>query len=63
MEDSTGGRAGRNCVWGALFVALAATPAAAELSRRDRLAVLYSNQVIFDRRGEPLVSVRVTEGQ
>ena len=36
---------------------------ALEMTRKDRLAVLYSNQVIFDRRGEPLVSVRVTEGQ
>jgi stage II sporulation protein D len=36
---------------------------ALEMSRKDRLAVLYSNQVIFDRTGEPLVSVRVTEGQ
>lgn len=50
-------------------LALAAPPTARaqapalEMSRKDRLAVLYSNQVIFDRRGEPLVSVRVTEGQ
>lgn len=36
---------------------------ALEMTRKDRLAVLYSNQVIFDRKGEPLVSVRVTEGQ
>ncbi len=34
-----------------------------ELSRKDRVAILYSNQVVFDRRGEPLVSVRLTEGQ
>ncbi|MEZ4431184.1 MAG: SpoIID/LytB domain-containing protein [bacterium] len=33
------------------------------MSHRDRLAVLYSNQVVFDRSGEPLVSVRITEGQ
>lgn len=33
------------------------------MSHRDRLAVLYSNQVVFDRNGEPLVSVRITEGQ
>jgi SpoIID/LytB domain protein len=53
-----------------LAFALAAGPAtgrskapALEMSRKDRLAVLYSNQVIFDRSGEPLVSVRVTEGQ
>ena len=34
-----------------------------EMTRRDRLGVLYSNQVVFDKRGEPLVSVRITEGQ
>lgn len=33
------------------------------MPRHDRLAVLYSNQVVFDRLGEPLVSVRITEGQ
>lgn len=33
------------------------------MRRQDRLAVLYSNQVVFDRHGEPLVSVRITEGQ
>ncbi len=33
------------------------------LSRADRLAALSSNQVVFDRRGEPLVSVRLTEHQ
>jgi len=27
------------------------------------MAVLYSNQVVFDRNGEPLVSVRITEAQ
>ena len=36
---------------------------AQELSRKDRLAILYSNQVVFDRAGEPLVSVRLTAGQ
>ncbi len=36
---------------------------ALEMTRKDRLAVLYSNQVIFDRKGEPLVSVRVMDGQ
>jgi stage II sporulation protein D len=34
-----------------------------DMTRRDRLAILYSNQVVFDKRGEPLVSVRITEGQ
>lgn len=34
-----------------------------EMSRKDRMAVLYSNQVVFDRKGEPLVSVRVSEEQ
>ena len=34
-----------------------------DMTRRDRLAILYSNQVVFDKKGEPLVSVRITEGQ
>ncbi len=42
---------------------LASLAPAQELSRKDRLAILYSNQVVFDRRGEPLVSVRITAGQ
>lgn len=47
-----------------LLTLLSVAPAAAqELARRDRLAILYSNQVVFDRKGEPLVSVRITEGQ
>ena len=53
-----------------VLTALCARPAAAqgqapalEMTRKDRLAVLYSNQVIFDRKGEPLVSIRVTDGQ
>ncbi len=33
-----------------------------ELSRNDKLRVLYSNQFAFDRRGVPLISVRVAEG-
>jgi SpoIID/LytB domain protein len=33
-----------------------------EMTRKDRLAVLHSDQVIFDRHGEPLVSVRISEG-
>ncbi|MFN3202374.1 MAG: SpoIID/LytB domain-containing protein [Bradymonadia bacterium] len=37
------------------------TAAGQEMLRRDRLALLYSNQVIFDRAGQPLVSVRVME--
>lgn len=37
--------------------------AAQEMLRRDRLALLYSNQVIFDRAGQPLVSVRIMEGR
>ena len=36
---------------------------AQEMHLRDRLAMLNSNQVIFDRRGEPLVSVRVVEAR
>lgn len=47
----------------ALLVLLAIPAIARELPRKDRLAMLYSNQVIFDRKGEPLVSVRMTEGQ
>ncbi len=49
-----------------LLLCVAAGPALtapAELPRKDRLGILYSNQVVFDRRGEPLVSVRVTESQ
>lgn len=34
-----------------------------DMTRRDRLNILYSNQVVFDRKGEPLVSVRISEGQ
>ena len=34
-----------------------------DMTRRDRMNILYSNQVVFDRRGEPLVSVRLTESQ
>ncbi len=34
-----------------------------DMTRKDRLNILYSNQVVFDRRGEPLVSVRISEGQ
>ncbi len=46
-----------------LAILLPAPGAAQPLTRKDRLAVLYSNQVVFDRRGEPLVSVRLTEAQ
>lgn len=48
---------------GATLLAIVAPAEAFEMSRRDRLAVLYSNQVVFDRAGEPLVSVRITESQ
>ncbi|MCB9521934.1 MAG: SpoIID/LytB domain-containing protein [Myxococcales bacterium] len=51
------------CLWLALALVVPTLAPARELSRKDRLAVLYSNQVTFDRKGEPLVSVRVTEGQ
>lgn len=50
----------------AAWIWLSAPPAwaqNAELPRKDRLGILYSNQVIFDRHGQPLVSVRVTEAQ
>ncbi len=33
-----------------------------EMTRKDRLAALYTKAVVFDRKGEPLVSVRVSEG-
>ena len=33
-----------------------------ELSRSDKLKVLYSNQFAFDRRGVPLITVRIAEG-
>lgn len=33
-----------------------------ELSRSDKLRVLYSNQFAFDRRGVPLITVRIAEG-
>lgn len=32
-------------------------------TRRDRLAMLYADQLLFDTDGEPLVSVRVLEGR
>ncbi len=50
-----------------LFIALLLCPMttahAYDMTRKDRLNILYSNQVVFDRQGEPLVSVRITEGQ
>ncbi|MGB0646630.1 MAG: SpoIID/LytB domain-containing protein [Bradymonadia bacterium] len=33
------------------------------MTRRDRTQALYSNKFVFDRNGEPLVSVRVSEAQ
>lgn len=47
----------------ALTLLVAAPAAGFDMTPRDRLAVLYSNQVVFDRKGEPLVSVRVSEAQ
>lgn len=47
----------------ATLLCVAAAAHGQELSRKDRVAILYSNQVVFDRRGEPLVSVRLTQGQ
>jgi SpoIID/LytB domain protein len=47
----------------ALVLTLAAALVGAdELSRNDKLRVLYSNQFAFDRRGVPLVTVRIVEG-
>lgn len=34
-----------------------------ELSRSDKLRVLYSNQFAFDKRGLPMITVRIAEGQ
>jgi hypothetical protein len=49
-----------------LLVALGSLPArpalADELSRNDKLRVLYSNQFAFDRQGVPLISVRIATG-
>ncbi|MEE2789632.1 MAG: SpoIID/LytB domain-containing protein [Myxococcota bacterium] len=36
---------------------------ALDMTRKARRAALYANQIVFDRRGEPLVSVRITERQ
>jgi stage II sporulation protein D len=47
---------------GLILVLLPAAARADELSRNDKLRVLYSNQFAFDRRGVPLVSVRVATG-
>ena len=42
---------------------LVAPPSRADgLSRSDKLKVLYSNQFAFDRRGVPLITVRIAEG-
>lgn len=47
-----------------LMITQLPTPVGAyDMTRRDRLNILYSNQVVFDRKGEPLVSVRISEGQ
>jgi stage II sporulation protein D len=34
-----------------------------DMTQSDQTQTLYSNQLVFDRNGEPLVSVRVSEGQ
>ncbi len=39
------------------------TAGANELSKSDKLKVLYSNQFTFDRQGVPLITVGVAEGQ
>jgi len=43
-------------------LALLPTARAEELSRSDKLRVLYSNQFAFDRDGVPLITVRIAEG-
>jgi stage II sporulation protein D len=50
-------------IWIGLIVLCApiATIHAEELSRSDKLKVLYSNQFAFDRRGVPIVTVRIAE--
>jgi SpoIID/LytB domain protein len=48
-----------------MLIPLAGSPKTAradELSRSDKLKVLYSNQFAFDRQGAPLITVRVAEG-
>ena len=39
------------------------TGPAFDMTQTDRTRTLYSNQLAFDRRGEPLVSIRITENQ
>ena len=52
------------CIAALGTASLTPTPAAAnELSRSDKLRVLYSNQFAFDRNGVPLITVRIAEGQ
>lgn len=52
----------RTTILRTLLLILSATPVAAdELSRSDKLRVLYSNQFAFDRRGVPLITVRIAE--
>ena len=34
-----------------------------DMTQSDRTKTLYSNQLVFDRGGEPLVSIRITEAQ
>ena len=55
----------RVLIWAALGagILLWGGPARADnLSRADKLKVLYSNQFAFDRRGVPLITVRIAEG-
>ena len=54
--------AGYKFVTGLLLLMLPAGARADELSRSDKLKVLYSNQFAFDRRGVPLITVRIAEG-
>ena len=44
-------------------ISLTTVSYAFDMTRRDRTQALYSNKFAFDRNGEPLVSVRVSEGQ
>ena len=46
-----------------LLLAMSTTSRADELSRSDKLRLLYSNQLSFDRRGVPLITIGIADGQ
>ena len=54
----------RFLLWCVLGMTLLSSGASAfDMTRTDQAQTLYSNQLVFNRNGEPLVSVRVSEGQ